>query len=466
MTPLNKSLEKISLAQKNSPPEKSCSSTILVNSVFNSSPKAIEASSAVLGHSPYSPKDFDSLNAADLSYSSSPGPSTSGSAAFYNPEDSASPGKINISNSSSSKYLPPKITDYSSYAAEDLLSPSKAPPHRSSSSSNRKRPMEESPAAKNTPEQLGKIRSIIEDRSLTKPLSKDSKEIVENSAQIISKGKTAGLITTPEVKQYQSTLRGRCSSTKQGTPFSENQKALNTYNSSKTARDLEYGLGENIPRNENRPNFLNIAHLTTLQHNGGLHYIPEGDPRLDQIQHLKTSQSGVISGCWVKDSQKSKHSSFFPTSIRGEKELLHTIQSAEETPYQSATSPHLFLFKDKKRGVYIEKFRDPANQAITKSAYPVFGVIPYSDLTSKSSIPITQADAQNPSGISKTPAEINTAVNQSTNDWIQNGSLGSPFSYTNPETNTGLIDIAPHLGIGVPKGILVEIPIQKTDSSK
>jgi hypothetical protein len=190
------------------------------------------------------------------------------------------------------------------------------------------------------------------------------------------------------------------------------------------------------------------------------------DPRWNALRNYKTSSNGTVSGSWEDNKKAQKHSSFYPRDILDQKQLLSSIQKAERTPYKSEQSPNLFLLKNESSELYIEAFRNPANFAVFKSAYPIFSLIHADELASKSSIEITKADQFNPSGISKTPAEIQQAIKNFHTQRVIDKKTDTPFSYTSVLTNTALIDIAPHLDVGVPKGILVEVPLLPEKAEK
>lgn len=334
------------------------------------------------------------------------------------------------------------------------------------SSSAKKRKLEETPVAKNTPEQIEKIRKTIHGASVYKRVSRDTQSIVKKTDEILQKGKKANLIASPEVKGLRDVLRAKCASGKDAktiaSPYTQNANAIEAYRVSSWAGDVEWGLSQVRSEKDNVPEYIDMGHLLQQQRSGGFHFCPPGDSRWDNIRNRKISVNGVISGEWAENNGNWKLSSFFPLELKTERNVFTLVKNAKKTEDQS-TYPRGHLFRDETLGLHIEAFADKSNGAITKSAYPIFKFINSSDLQGKTSIQITKESVEKgvtSPAIFKTPEEVNVAIGRFCADWLADETkVFTPFSYTNVAKSTVVIDIASKLEVGVPKGILAEVPM-------
>ncbi len=356
----------------------------------------------------------------------------------------------------------PDMSIYSSSSSTlGSLSGNKTP-----TSSTKKRKPEETPIAKNTPERIEKIKKTVLLSSVTKPLSNDRQSIVENMSAIMQKAKNQKIITSPEVKDLKNTLRAKCAMGKTTnittSPYTQNSNAIEVYGISPWAKQVEWGINECIAQEENTPDYIDMKHILDQQRSGGFHFCPFGDPKWDNIRNRTVSVNGVVSGEWLEKNGNWKMSSFFPPELKTERNVFDLIKAAKKTEDRSAF-PRGHLFKDKDLGLHIEAFTDKNNPAIFKSVYPIFKFIDKADLDEGVPVQITKESVEKgvtSPAIFKTPQEINGAIGRICVDWLANKVENSPpFSYTNTVKSTVLIDIASKLGVGVSKGILVEVPM-------
>lgn len=320
-----------------------------------------------------------------------------------------------------------------------------------------------SPDAANTPDKVAKITDTIYNKSLTKPLNKDRTALMRDSSSVLSRAKIKGEVSSPEVEAMSSRLRDKCAGDgKYSSPYSQNKCAGNMFMSSSWATDAAYGLSTVLTGEKAPPPYLNMRHVVEGDRDGGGHCFPPGDERLPSLQDVKESPKGVVSANWEKKGEL-KHSSIFPLHLEA-RDVFYITRGSSRTEYRSVM-PNLFLNEVPEAGIHIEIFQDRANPLVAKSAYPIFKVIFRADLETEVPIQLTKAGMSS-TGFSdeilKTSLEIMQSVQNACVDWLSGAEpkkKGAPISYVNDKDQTVLVDIAPSMpDVGVPKGILVEVP--------
>lgn len=297
--------------------------------------------------------------------------------------------------------------------------------------------------SRETPEDVRKIKRIASSNGLTKVLTPDSEKLVQNVDSIFA-GKSPSI---PE-GVYQS-LRSRClteKTKKTDSPFTQNIRAQNTVMSSPWVGPMTRGLAKVL--GQISPGIVNMEHITQQGRKGGFHYCPEGDPKWADMEDVMQSPNGVVSAKWTERKGGSKHSTFFPPDWPNEKAVFEKIHHSIRDLYYS-NDGRVVLRKHEASGVYMEGFMNPAKPIEYQSVYPCFMFVTEEELMSQDPIVLTKECTLG----GKTSFPISRP-----RDEILQIAHNSRVSYTHKSGKTVLVDVAPGLGIGVPRGILVEIP--------
>ncbi len=386
--------------------------------------------------------------------------------------------------------------------------------------SSKKRPRESEPSCDR--EKMARIEKIIKESCLTKPLKEEEENLIIKIPEIFTRAaaesaakssaalpessfasppgspeKTSKtLYPSPLIKAADlfETLIQRASDTSNkgkpvASPYTQNKRTRDILNSSLWGNETSANLLEILPSPlKPLPKLINMDHILNPDRKGGFHFNQTSDKRWASMQEIRQSPTGVVSGYYFEKNGSLKQSSFYPPeTFSNERELFNSLTKVRKTPFKKSSKKEILLTQAPGNNFPTEGYRKRSLPHEWSSIYPIFLNIPKEALEKPDPIQITTEcnlggkfspavflppevvkDAVRKKLLSQTASDSSheKASPKGIADLSFDEPSSSAISYQHREENVLLVDIAPELSVGVPRGIFVEVSSSEIDSLK